>query len=337
MTAEVSAAPRTTPGAARPAPAPAGDPVSAGEPGLVVLKIGGSLLSDKRTSGETDHAAIDAYASQVAALIAMHPGRLVLVTGGGALCHPVGLRIKAAKDDPYAAVALTEPAFRMRWAWTTALRAHGVRAVPLQTTTMLNELADGTTVTETGVVSRLLAEGALPVLSSDCVVTATGTLRILSSDDVPGVVLDAAVAPGPVRVVALTDVAGIHLARDPGSPVLPHLDPDDLGAVRRLFWDDAWDATGAMEGKVEALAAHARRGAECVITRGDHRPGALRHLFTPLEAWPDDAPRTVISRRPPAGPSAPAAATPSDPGAAAPTGPAALAGTATEPSQEDPI
>lgn len=166
--APVNAAVASTAPAAVDAPAPVPD----GEPGLLVLKVGGSLLSDKRHSGQTDHAAIDAYAAQVAELLATHPGRIVLVTGGGALCHPVGLRIKAAKDDPYAAVALTEPAFRMRWAWTTALRAHGVRAVPLQTTSMLNELPDGTTVTETGVVSRLLAEGALPVLSSDCVVTA---------------------------------------------------------------------------------------------------------------------------------------------------------------------
>lgn len=288
MTAAVPPAPAASPG--RP-------PAPDREPGLLVLKVGGSLLSDKRHSGETDHAAVDEYAAMVAELVAEHPGRIVLVTGGGALCHPVGLRIKAAEDDPYAAVALTEPAFRMRWAWTTALRARGVRAVPLQTTSMLNELPDGTVVTETGVVSRLLAEGALPVLSSDCVVTAAGTLRILSSDDVPGVVLDAAAAPGPVRVVALTDVSGIHLAQDPDSPVLPHLDPDDLTAVRQLFWDDAWDATGAMEGKVEALAAHARRGAECVITRGDRGPGGLRHLFAPLDAWPHDVPRTLIRRR----------------------------------------
>lgn len=291
MTAADSTAPATAPGRA---------PAPDGTPGLLVLKVGGSLLSDKRHSGGTDEAAVDAYASLVAELVAAHPGRIILVTGGGALCHPVGLRIKAAEDDPYAAVALTEPAFRMRWAWTAALRAHGVRAVPLQTTSMLNELPDGTTVTETAVVSRLLAEGALPVLSSDCVVTAAGTLRILSSDDVPGVVLDAAVAPGPVRVVALTDVAGIHLARDPDSPVLPYLDPDDLAAVRRLFWDDAWDATGAMEGKVEALAAHARRGAECVITRGDRGPGGLHHLFAPLDTWPRDVPRTLIRRRTPA-------------------------------------
>ncbi len=287
---------RTVPAAVGPAPAR-----MPGEPDLLVLKVGGSLLSDKRHTGETDHAAIDGYAALVADLTAAFPGRMVLVTGGGALCHPVGLRIKAAGDDPYAAVALTEPAFLMRWAWTTSLRARGVRAVPLQMTPMLNELPDGTAVTLTGVVSRLLGEGALPVLSSDCVLTSDGGLRILSSDDVPGVVLDA--VPGTVRVVALTDVAGIHTAEGTDSPVLPRLDPDDLAAVRSMFWTDAWDATGAMEGKVEALAAHARRGAECVITRGDPTAETLRYLFAPLADWPRDIQRTLIAR-PPDGPGA---------------------------------
>ncbi|NJQ05638.1 amino acid kinase family protein [Streptomyces lonarensis] len=282
-------------------PAASRDPGTAGNgaPGLLVLKVGGSLLSDKRRSGQTDDAAVDAYAARVAELHTARPGRVVLVTGGGALCHPVGLRIKAARDDPYAAVALTEPAFRMRWSWTTALRARGVRAVPLQATPLFSELPDGTTATATGVVSRLLGEGALPVLSSDCVITAAGTLRILSSDDVPGIVLDTAVAAGPVRVVALTDVSGIHLAPGRESPVLPYLDPDDLSGVRRLFWEDAWDATGAMEGKVEALAAHARRGAECLITKGDRGSGGLDHLFAPLASWPGSTPRTLIRRRTP--------------------------------------
>ncbi|NNN29646.1 hypothetical protein HLK59_04605 [Streptomyces sp. S3(2020)] len=275
-----------------------GGDARAAEPGLLVLKVGGSLLSDKQHTGETDYTAIDDYAALLADLVAAYPGRVVLVTGGGALCHPVGLRIKAAKDDPYAAVALTEPAFLMRWAWTTRLRARGVRAVPLQVTSMLEERPDGTRAHHTAVVGRLLAQGALPVLSSDCFLTAEGTLRILSSDDVPAVLLDLGL--GPVRVVALTDVDGIHTG-GPGSPVLAHLDPDDLAAARALFWTDAWDATGAMEGKVEALADSARRGAECVITRGDRTAADLRHLFAPLPDWPQDAPRTLISRHAPSG------------------------------------
>ncbi|MFJ6213761.1 hypothetical protein ACIQGZ_10590 [Streptomyces sp. NPDC092296] len=271
-------------------------PTAAAAPRLLVLKIGGSLLSDKKVTGETDFAAFDDFADLVADLAGRFPGRLVLVTGGGALCHPVGLRIKRDRDDPYAAVALAEPAFTMRWEWTARLRARGVRAVPLQATAMISERPDGTTAAQVEVVRRLLAAHAVPVLSSDCVVTPAGTLRILSSDEAPAIAL--AAGPAPVRVVALTDVPGILTGEDPTGPVLRRLDPDDLAAARPLFWaTDAWDATGAMAGKVEALAEHARHGAECVITRGDRKAADLRHLLAPLSRWPKDVPYTLIARQ----------------------------------------
>ncbi|WP_438306848.1 aminotransferase class V-fold PLP-dependent enzyme (plasmid) [Streptomyces sp. HUAS TT11] len=273
-----------------------GDAAADTAPALLVLKIGGSLLSDKRDSARIDHAAFDDYARQVADLVTAHPGQVVLVTGGGALCHPVGLRINASHDDPYAAVALTEPAFRMRWEWTTRLRALGVPAVPLQMTPILAPRRDGVLDARTDVVRRLLDSGALPVLSSDCALTEEGALRIVSSDEVPDSLLG--IVSGPVRVVALTDVAGIHTGTGTDSPVLPWLDPDAPQAARPWFWTDAWDATGAMEGKVAALAAQARRGAECLITRGDRAAPTLRHLLAPLAEWPRDTPHTLIARRP---------------------------------------
>jgi len=263
-------------------------------PGLVVLKVGGSLLSGKGPQGGLDDEAFDGYATLVADLAERFPGRLLLVTGGGALCHPVGLRINQATDDPFAAVALTEPAFAMRWEWTTRLRARGVRAVPLQSTGLLDEDDEGVPRPHAHVVRRLLTVGALPVLSSDCVLTASGTLRILSSDETPAVALG--LGFGPVRVVALTDVPGIIAGPDGAGPVLPFVDPDALDAVRPWFWDRSANATGAMAGKVEALAALARRGAECVITRGRHDAGSLRHLFAPMDRWPADLERTLISR-----------------------------------------
>ncbi|MFI5764152.1 aminotransferase class V-fold PLP-dependent enzyme [Streptomyces sp. NPDC051563] len=279
-------------------------------PGLLVLKIGGSLISDKRGPGGTDLSAIADYAAQVRDLAAGHPGRVVLITGGGALCHAVGVTVDPARD-PWSALALTEPAFTMRWAWTSALRELGVRAVPLQVTAMLSERPDGSLAATADTVRKLLAEGALPVLSSDCVLTADGSLRIVSSDEVPALLLDGpegqgdhagqggpdgqGAYDGPVRIVALTDVPGILTGPGPDSPVLPRLDADDLEAVAPLLWPaGAKDATGAMGGKVGALAAHARRGAQCLITRGDRTAPGLGHLFAPLEDWPKELPYTLI-------------------------------------------
>jgi isopentenyl phosphate kinase len=267
-------------------------------PLLLVLKVGGSLLSDKEAEDGIDPPAFEHYAALVADLATAYPGRLVLVTGGGARCHPVGRRINASAHDPYAAVALTEPAFAMRWEWTTRLRARGVRAVPIQSTALLEQDADGRWTASARIVGRLLAHGALPVLSSDCVLTADGSLRILSSDEVPAVALEIGVPAARIRVVALTDVPGI-IAGPPGTDrVLPYVDAEDLDAVRPWLWDRARDATGAMTGKLEALAAHARRGVPCLITHGRRDAADLRHLMEPLAAWPASLPRTLIALGP---------------------------------------
>jgi isopentenyl phosphate kinase len=266
-----------------------------GEPHVLVVKVGGGLLSDKRTGGGTSSSAIDDFAALLDDLVTAYPGRVVLVTGGGSLCHTVGVGVNE-KGDPFSAVALTEPAFAMKWAWTAALRARGVRAVPLQVAAMAWEDTAGEVVANTAVVRRVLAEGALPVLSSDFIVTAAGTLRILSSDYVPGILVHEQFAP--VRIVTLADVPGILTGTELDSPVLPHVDLDDLAQAESLIWPTGeWDATGAMAGKVAALAEHARRGAECLITRGDQRAPSLRYLFDPLSCWPSSIPRTVIARR----------------------------------------
>ncbi|KOV24012.1 hypothetical protein AB0420_20580 [Streptomyces caelestis] len=267
-----------------------------GAPRTVVVKVGGSLVSDKRSDHDIDEAAVLDYARLVADLARSYPGRVVLVAGGGALGH--GAVRRKEHDGRLALLPLTRATFAVKWVWTEAFRAVGLPAVPLQAMAMYAEGGDGP-MFQTGVVSRLLGTGVLPVLSGDCVLTADGDLRILGSDHVPGILLDGSF--GPVRVVALTDVPGIHAGRTGDSPVVPYLDAADPSRAYAYLWPTAaWDTSGAMRGKVDAFVAHAARGAECVIARGDRKAASLRHLMAPMADWPKDLPRTVISRSRPA-------------------------------------
>ncbi|WP_171053121.1 amino acid kinase family protein [Streptomyces marianii] len=311
----------STPAAARPS-------VPAGEPRTLVVKVGGSLVSDKRTDDHLDAAAVRAYAALVADLVRTFPGRTVFVAGGGALGHGAVRGLDAA--DGFAALGLTRATFAVKWAWTAAFREAGIRALPLQVTAMCADQPSGA-VADLTVVRRLLAEGVLPVLSGDCILTADGGLRIHGSDHVPGMLVDGSLAP--VRIVTLTDVPGILTGTGPGGPVLPWVDPDDPSSAHALVWETApWDTSDAMRGKVDALAAHARRGAECVITRGDRASASLHHLFAPMDQWPADVPHTLISRTRPAALSRTSSA-PSPTGGAGATG---ADGTAPSPPPSDP-
>ncbi|MEU3895413.1 hypothetical protein [Streptomyces sp. NPDC045251] len=268
--------------------------LASGEPRTLVVKIGGSLVSDKRTDDHLDHAAVRDFARLVADLVDTFPGRVVFVSGGGALGH--GAVRDLADVDGFATLGLTHATFAVKWAWVGAFRSLGVRAMPLQVAAVCTDTAPHP-VADLTVVRRMLAAGVLPVLSGDCILTQHGRLRIFGSDQVPGLFVDDAL--GPVRIVTLTDVPGILTGDDGDSPVLARVDPDDPAPAHDLLWETApWDTSDAMRGKVDSLVAHARRGAECVIMRGDRQAAGLRHLFWPMSAWPDDLAHTLIARPP---------------------------------------
>jgi isopentenyl phosphate kinase len=261
------------------------------EPFLVV-KIGGSLVSDKKADRNLDLAAVRGYARQLAELVRLRPGRVAFVAGGGALGH--GAVRHLDPRDPFASLVLTEATFTVKWAWTQALRAEGVRAMPLQVAAACL-LDDGAASFQGAVFRRLLGLGALPVLSGDCVLTQDGRLEIFGSDRVPGLVLDE--LAGPVRIVALTNVSGVLVGGPESDEVLARIDPDDAGEAFAHLWDNsAWDTSGSMGGKLVELLGFARRGAECVIMRGDPDADGLRFLFDPVELWPSGIRHTRIAK-----------------------------------------
>lgn len=267
---------------------------------FLVLKIGGSLFSDKRSYRHIDEAIIARYARLVADLVKGAEGRLTLVVGGGAHAHETVTSLDAS--HPFAKVALTEANFTLMTIWSNALRAEGVPAMPLQLAALCVIGPDGLIVHEDG-LRRWLQIGVLPVLCGDCLIGADDELQIFSSDRAPEVVLS--LGMGPFRVVALTDVPGVLADGPGGSTVLRDIDPDAPENARKALWDSPpWDISHTMTGKLDALIHCAKRGAECFIMRGVPDAESLRFLLDPLDQWP---PETVYTRivRTPSGPARP--------------------------------
>lgn len=259
---------------------------------LLVLKIGGSLFSDKRLDRHLDPAAVRRYARIAAALHRAAPGRVVLVSGGGAYGH--GAVRGLDPSEPFAALALTGANAELRWAWTVALREAGVAAFPVQFAAAAVLGPEGDARLSGEAVARLLAAGVLPVLSGDCLPDRSGRLHVVGSDLVPGALT--ALAPGATRIVMLTDVDGVM----DGETVIPRLTPDGADAGLRALWEaPRWDTTGGMAGKLTAALEHSRKGAECVILHGARIGADPTFLLAPFEEWPRGVPRTVVAAQPP--------------------------------------
>lgn len=233
----------------------------------MVLKVGGALLDDA--------AAQSAFLDAVAALHRSHPGRLVLVHGGGATierhCAQAnlatekkhGIRVTPAEHMPTIAGALCGG---VNAPLVAALEARGVRACGLR---LLDaglaqcERVDATLgVGEVGrvvggdptVTRTLLSAGCLPVIAS-VGATSDGALLNVNADDTAAAV---AKILGAERLLLLTDVPGV---RGGDGEVAATLD-----AARIDEWIRLGVISGGMIPKVRgALAAAEMSGTPVVI------------------------------------------------------------------------
>lgn len=264
---------------------------------FVVVKVGGSLVSDKQKLSNLDLDVVTKYAEQLARLARDHRGRLGLVAGGGAIGHGA---VRGIPDDSFASLPLTKATYDVKWAWATALNNSGAPAMPVQLagTAVLDR--QGVLVGGWHAIKRMLDCGVIPVLSGDCVLRQDGSLEIYGSDRVPEVFINA--VGNDVRVITLTDVPGVYRDGADSSILLHHIDSNSTDFSSIAEWNhDPWDTSGAMYGKVIALARLAQLGAECVITRGDPDLRSLGHFYRPLAEWPEDIGRTVIGPATPLG------------------------------------
>ena len=251
-------------------------------PETVAVKIGGSLFSDKSAGMGLDTEFIAGYAKSLAALAQRHPGRLILISGGGAVVHR--LIKERSLSGGFSMVDLTHETSLVRWAWTRALTEAGVKAFPLQLAAMCRPV-DGSFEVHMEMMCALLGYGAVPVLSADCVLGSDGSLRCLSSDRIPELLT--MVIDGPLRVIALTDVPGIITDGPRGTAVLREVDATQPGPAYDALWEAGhWDATNAMRGKLDGLIAGALHGAECFIMPGLPPLPDLEFLFEEIAAWP---------------------------------------------------
>lgn len=259
---------------------------------MLVLKVGGSLFSDRRRKDGFDERALAHWASIVATLSRSVPGRLVFVTGGGSVGH--GAVADVDERDPSAAIPLTHAMFGLKCLWVEALRRCGVRAMPLQLAAMASLTAEGLCV-QTHVVQRLLNAAILPVLSGDCVVAGHGSMHVVGSDRVPEGLLG--LAGTHPRVVMLTDVPGIFADGSDGKRLLDSIDPSAPGeALEAVRASSSWDTSRSMAGKLAALLIAAEQGAECFVMQGEPDRLDLGFLGDPLVSWPPRVRYTLIAR-----------------------------------------
>ena len=215
-----------------------------------ILKLGGSVITDKDRREALDGPALDRAADAVADALAGDLSDLVIVHGGGSFGHhhasEHGVSKTNGSGDAAAAVEIHGAMKTLSDFVLARLHDRDVPAVPVHpfSAAFRGGEADLRLVTEQ--VETMLGEEFVPVLHGDVVAHEDEGVTILSGDEVVTAVAEGIDAE---RVGFCSTVPGVL---DDGDDVIPEIESYDEVADY-LGASDATDVTGGMAGKVRVL------------------------------------------------------------------------------------
>lgn len=223
----------------------------------VVLKLGGSLITQKDRPETLDAAALDAACDAIAAAVSDGAvDRLVIVHGGGSFGHhhasEHGVSTTAGTSDARAVMDIHGAMTTLNERVLSRLHDRDVSAVPVHPLS-LSARPDGpggALDLPLSSTATLLDEGFVPVLHGDGVATAGEGVTVVSGDEL---VVELAAGLDARRVGVCSTVPGVLDAPE-GGEVIPIIDSFEAVADA-LGGSDATDVSGGMAAKVRELLA----------------------------------------------------------------------------------
>lgn len=249
---------------------------------MIYLKLGGSLITDKRRPATARNDVLARLATEIAAARAARPDlRLVLGHGSGSFGHveaqKYGTRAGVASPEGwYGFAAVSAAASRLNQIVTDALLGAGVPAISLRPSASAR-CYDGRLVSlATDPIEAAVAHGLVPLIHGDVVFDDVRGGTIASTEELFAYLLPRL---GGDYVLLAGEADGVY-AR-PGGEVIPEITPDNYDDVRAaLGASEAVDVTGGMASKVaEMMALVQAQPSVTVRIFSGRRPGLLTRVL----------------------------------------------------------
>ncbi len=253
------------------------------EHGLVFVKLGGSVITDKAKPEMVRPQVISRLAAEIAVALATRPDlRLVLGHGSGSFGHPVAQRYGThlgvhSPADWWGFAATAAVAARLNRLVADALVAAGVPAWSIQPSASAR-CRDGELLSlEIDPIEEALAHGLVPLLYGDVALDDVRGGTIISTEQIFAH-LARRLRPG--RLIMVGEVDGVYESdpiHNPAALPIPEITRHNWTQVRTLLGGShAADVTGGMLAKVEEMVALVRElpGLTVHLLSG-LRPGAL--------------------------------------------------------------
>ena len=212
-----------------------------------ILKLGGSVITEKGTPETIDDESLD---RAIGAIAAAAVDDLVVVHGGGSFGHHHasrhGISTTEGSHDAPGALAVHDAMKRLDAAVVDRLQDQGVPALPVHPLSAAHRDRDGTLSVPVGAIRTMLGEGFVPVTHGDIIAHEDAGVTVVSGDELIVALADGLPAE---RLGLCSAVSGVL---DGDGEVIPEISTYEAVADV-LGGSDATDVTGGMAGKVRSL------------------------------------------------------------------------------------
>ncbi len=256
------------------------------------LKLGGSLITDKRRPETARLDVIDRVAAEIAAAREQIPGlRLIIGHGSGSFGHVAGKRYQTrtgvrSEADWYGFAVVADAAARLNRIVTAALLAADIPAWTIQPSVPVRCTDGVVSAGPESTVSAALSNGLVPVVHGDVALDSIRGGTIASTEEIFDWLAHSVPAS---RLILLGEVDGIYSADpavDPNATRIRHITPATVDALQAgLGGSHGVDVTGGMATKVAQSIGMVKRhpGIEIIVCSG-LKPGNVIRILTEPDA-----------------------------------------------------
>lgn len=247
---------------------------------MIVLKIGGSVITCKDRSMAANHDNIRRIAEEIASSKAR---RLIIVHGGGSFGHPLAKQYRIENgyysEPQLMGVSKIHGAMvNLNTMFVEALTAVGVPAMGIAPSSFI--VADNGRIdsADFDIVASLANKGVTPVLYGDVVLDRAKGFSIVSGDQLAArLAIDLKAS----RLLFGVDVDGVYTSNPkivPEARLIERLPISKLKGILEVGGALATDVTGGMFGKVSEASRAAEGGIEVLIFNATEPENTYRAL-----------------------------------------------------------
>lgn len=247
---------------------------------MIILKLGGSLITDKTKQFEVRSDVLKRLAEEIKAGV---KGDLIIVHGGGSFGHPVAdkyqLQDGFKNKEQIEGLVLTRNAMgELSRSVINAFHEYKLPVVAIQPSANITCKKGRIEDIGAELIKRFFELGTIPVLFGDVVLDKDLGFCILSGDQITTFLAEKFKAD---RVILAADVDGIY-DRNPkkfdNAKLIPKITSTDRDILNGLKTQEG-DVTGGIKGKLEELIALAERGVPSQIINA-MVPGRLKKALS---------------------------------------------------------